>query len=348
MANQVTGTILIEPSIAGTLIHPGIRGSVLIEIFVSGTINSGQDVTGETVSAIPAIRGGLTRINDDFGWIDQVVGFGGGSASITLPAVKITSAGKANVIGDLSEAIPRINLSATGFVSILGDLAIAIPAIRLSASGLDSPTGSLSKSIPLITLTASGIAGIIGSLSQAIPSATLTASAWWLGGGSTSMALPAVRLTASARAAEIVTLSLNTKNFGLTKYTNYDYNSLCMFNGKLIGSKRTGIYELEGSDDDGTAIPWKIRTGKVDLKTSKLRYVWLSGTVSGDIKLIVETAEGERYEYDAEPVSESEDEIRVKVGKGLNSRYVIIELQNESDETITLDKMQIYGMRGER
>jgi hypothetical protein len=162
------------------------------------------------------------------------------------------------------------------------------------------------------------------------------------------MAIPSVRLTARARAADIVALSLNTKNFGLTKYTNYDYNSLCMFGGKLIGAKRTGIYELEGVDDDGTAIPWKLRTGKIDLKTAKLRHIWLSGIVSGDIKLIVETADGERYEYDAEPVSETEDEIRVKIGKGLSSRYVIIELQNESDQTITLDKMQIYGMRGER
>jgi hypothetical protein len=327
------------------LVTMGTPGKGASELYVDSLYADTNLAT--MTSAIPAIRGGLTRIND-FGWIDRVAGFGGGVAALTIPAVKLTSAGKANVIGNLAEAIPRIRLSATGYENPYGNLSVAIPAIRLSATGIDSPVGSLSRSIPAVILTASGIAGIIGNLSQAIPMVTLSASAWWTGGANLSMAIPSVRLTARARAADIVALSLNTKNFGLTKYTNYDYNSLCMFGGKLIGAKRTGIYELEGVDDDGTAIPWKLRTGKIDLKTAKLRHIWLSGIVSGDIKLIVETADGERYEYDAEPVSETEDEIRVKIGKGLSSRYVIIELQNESDQTITLDKMQIYGMRGER
>jgi predicted transglutaminase-like cysteine proteinase len=372
------------------LVTMGTPGEGASEIYAKSLYS--DTGIGVMVAAIPAIRGGLTHI-DAFGWIDQVVGFGGGSAALTIPTVKLVSTGKADVIGTFARSIPNIHLSATGHVNPFGNLAKAIPsvelsahawistregnlqepipairltasasyrtdktgtfdnaipAIRISSTGFISPTAALNQSIPMVRLTASGIAGIIGNLSQPIPSATLSASAWWLGGANLSMAIPSVRLTSHARAAEIVALALNTKNFGLTKYTNYDYNSLCMFNGKLIGTKRTGIYELEGADDDGTAIPWKLRTGKVDLKTSKLRHVWLSGTVSGDIKLIVETADGDRYEYDAEPVSESEDEIRVKVGKGLSSKYVIIELQNESDQTITLDKMQIYGMRGER
>ena len=141
---------------------------------------------------------------------------------------------------------------------------------------------------------------------------------------------------------------MNTKNMGLTKYTNFDYNSLCMFNGVVIGATRTGIYELTGTEDNEDMIPWKIRTGKLDLVTHKLRHVWLSGTITGDIKMIIETPDGERYEYDIEPVSETEDEIRVKIGKGLGSRYVNIEFQNESVETITLDKIQVYGMPGAR
>jgi hypothetical protein len=236
---------------------------------------------------------------------------------------------------------------ARSFEETVSSLDCTLPAITLSASGEIMPESSLSGSIPAIRLTAKCFADVYGNLDKSIGAITLEASSHETGENRVLVTIPAIMLTARMQgvASEIFALALNTKNFGLTKYTNYDYNSLCVFNGIVIGAKRGGIYSLSGSDDDGTAIPWKIRSGKIGLGDNKLRNVWLLGKLSGDLKLIVETAEGDRYEYDAEPVSDTEDAVRVKVGRGLDTQYVVIEFQNESDQTVTIDKIQGYGVK---
>lgn len=351
MAEDIAGTLSIPIfQVTGGLDpNPGIRGNFSIPAFTIPCLIRTDNVTGWlgpdqwAGSALPAVRGGILTESGLY-----VAGFGGGEAVLRLPVITLSASGLVSITGSLSERIPAIRLAATAIQSIIGDLSAQIPAIRLVASGYDNPLGTFAVAIPAIKLSATASADILGVLEKAIGAVKLSASAYWQGTNSATLTIPAVRLTGQARAATIVALCLNTKNFGLTKYTNYAYNSLCVFNGNLVGAKRTGIYELTGTNDDGTDIPWKIRTGKLDMGTSAMRFIWLSGTVSGDIKLIVETSDGTQYEYDAEPVSENEDEIRVKVGKGLRPKYATIELQNEADQTITLDKMQVYGMRGGR
>ena len=279
---------------------------------------------------------------------------GSGYADVSIPAITISASCGSDYRAELSQSIPAITISADALQETLGNLVANIPAITIIATGIVGTGGSLSLSIPAITLTASAFSGFIGSLDTSIGAISLASSAHWTGSNSAMLTIPAITLEARARAvaAEIIAMVLNTKNFGLTKYTNYDYNSLCVFDGKVIGAKSDGIYELSGTDDDGTAISWKLRTPKINFGQGKLWNVWLSGKLSGDIKMIVETADGEQYEYDAEPVSEFEDGVRIKVGKGINHRdpkhrdkYITIEFQNESDEQITIDKIQGYGMK---
>jgi len=273
---------------------------------------------------------------------------GGGYATLTLPSITISFTGQGVIVGNLSKSIGKIEVSAIGYQEGLGSLDSDIPAVTISATGTIHPTGTLEREIPAISLVATMSSDILGSLTKSVGAIILDGNCYWMGSNDGVLTIPAVSLVSSARAATIIALCLNTKNFGLTKYTSYDYNSLCIFNGKLIGTKRTGVYELEGTDDDGESISWKIRTPKLDMKTHKMRYAWLSGKASGDIKLVVETPDGTRYEYDAEPVAEDEDEMKIKVGKGIGGRYLILELMNEGDQTITLDKWQVYGMPGDR
>ena len=269
--------------------------------------------------------------------------YGGGEAVLEIPAVTLIGAGTNNYVASLSKYIPGITLSALALQEGIASLSSYIPAITLVSGGTLSPTGSLTRYIPAITLTTSTLEGFTASLEKSIGALTIDASAYWYGDNGSIMYIPSIELNARARGT-IKVLCMNTKNSGLTEYTSYAYNSLCMFNGKMIGAKRTGIYELEGTTDNEDTILWKIRLGKLDLQSHRLRHVWLSGIISDDIKMIVETPDGERYEYDVEPVSENEDEVRVKVGKGIASKYVNIELQNEEDSSITLDKIQVYGM----
>ena len=279
----------------------------------------------------------------------------GSRNAMSIPAPTLSASCHADYGGRVSKYIPAVTLSANSFQDGYCNLDKSLGAITLSASGEVLPSSTLSRSIPAIHLTAKCVGNIYGNLDQSIGAITISASSHETSDCRTTAILPAIVLSARIQeiAADIIALCLNTKNFGLTKYTSYDYNSLCVFNGKTIGAKRTGIYELSGNNDDGTSISWKLRSGKIDLGDSKLRSVRLSGKLSGDLKMIVETADGNRYEYDAEPVSETEDVIRVKVGKHLCSgkgfhdkyAYLAIEFQNESDQIVTVDKIEGYGVK---
>jgi len=335
MATEFAGLVWIRPEISGDLenAYRHISGSVSpMFTFSADLYNLSLDTRSTVDVEIPAIT---------------LVSNCGSRNEFTLPAITLSASCSADYGARLSKAIPAITLSANSFQEGYGYLDGVLPAIILSASGAGEPVSSLSRSIPAIRLTARCFGDMYGSLDKSIGAITLVASSHETGETRVLLTIPAIALTARMQgiAAEIFALALNTKNFGLTKYTDYNYNSLCVFNGKVIGAKSTGIYELAGTDDDGTAIPWKVRSGKIYLNKNKLRYVLLSGKLSGDIKMIVETAEGDRYEYDAEPVSENEDAVRIKIGKGLDSAYVTIEFQNESDQVVTIDKIQGYGMK---
>jgi hypothetical protein len=227
-----------------------------------------------------------------------------------------------------------------------------LPAITIYASGEGQPFSSMVKEIPGLRLKASCFSDSFSSLDTSIPPIGISAVCYELASTIALLTIPGITLSSEIRVSDIIALALNTKNFGLTKYTNYDYNSMCVFNGKVIGAKRTGIYELAGNDDDNIVIPWKVRTPKINMGKNKLRDIRISGKISGDILVIAETSEGDRYEYSGVPVSETEDVIKVKVGKGLcggkgvhdSYGYITLEIQNEGNELIVIDKIEGFGI----
>jgi hypothetical protein len=269
----------------------------------------------------------------------------GSRTQLSLPVVALYASGTTNIIGSFYGKLGAIKLTAHGIQNILGSLNAKIPAILLSASGRTGILGELHASIPAIKLSASGIIGIVGSLTKSIGAISLTALAHWTGTNGGTLVLPAIRLTASTLSTEWYAYALNVKNFGLTEYTNFDYNSLCVFNGKMLGAGTDGIHLLEGDTDNGTDIPWRIRTGKLRLGFDKLRYSRLFGEISGDVMLIIETAEGETYEYTFEPVTDGTSEARAKIGKGIRTKYFEAELYNQGRETIKLDMLQLTGKK---
>jgi hypothetical protein len=118
-----------------------------------------------------------------------------------------------------------------------------------------------------------------------------------------------------------------------------------MFNGKPVGAKADGIYELAGDTDNGENISWAFKTGKLDIDdklAKKVRYAWLSYRPSGDLTLIVDDGENE-YEYDVESYKDIDTGVRVKLGKGIRNKYLQLELQNKANETIFLDKLRLFA-----
>lgn len=270
---------------------------------------------------------------------------GGGYFNIVLPKATFAAQGSTNTISRINISLPRLQFAAHALQEGISYLNVTLPKLQFNATGFLSPIASLLANLPLLKFSAHGLTGVIGELNAVLPRVQFRANAYWQGTNTLNIVLPKIIFHARARSNDVLTLVINTKNFALTEYDNsYDYNSLLNFNGKLVGMKRDGIYELNGDTDNGDPIDWYFKTGKLDLEegqVKKARYVWLSYRPSGDLILVVDDGENE-YEYDVESYKQIDNAVRIKLGKGIRNRYIQLELRNVSDEKIFLDRLRLF------
>ena len=285
-----------------------------------------------------------------------------GIADMTLPAMEVSAVGGAII----KKTFPSITASISAHYDPIVQTDLSIPVLKLSSSAIVSPLGDVSSDLPILTINASAywisdidmdvtlpkwrlssvaLNGASGLLSEELPMFAMDATAYWIKRAEVNVTLPSL-WSEIVIGGEITGYCVNLDNFSFSKYTAYPYNSLASFNGKFIGFGGTGIYELSGESDDSKDIAWKLRTGQLDMLKNRLRYVWLSGKFIDPITLIVEDPSGNQYEYEGTPYSEAEDEIRVKVGKGINSRYLIIELSGLDHFDVSIDRIRVFGMPG--
>jgi hypothetical protein len=104
---------------------------------------------------------------------------------------------------------------------------------------------------------------------------------------------------------------LNTETLGVTRYAPFTYNALFSLNSVAYGMNETGIYKLEGDDDDGTAIDARLAWGDMNFGTSREKNVpraYLYLLQSGDmiLKTIV-SRQGKRDEVYYELKSRTTD-----------------------------------------
>lgn len=325
----------VIPKIVMVVALGGAQGSVVLPTIV-GT------ATGLTGYVASGMSPGMTIHK-----VKLTEAFSGATASVSLPAMRLQAYGQPVVSGRLSGRLSRVRLQALALQEIRASLASFLPKVRISASGFYSPSSSLLGSIPHFRISASGVSGYSGTLASCLKSFSLTASSYAMGSNGGTLVLPAIRISAKVLGTS-TGLSLNVKNMALTQYSDFNYNSLCVFKNNLIGFKSDGVYEITSDSENAQDIVWKIRTGKLDLQKNYLRYVWITGAMNDSIMMVVEDAEGNRYEYIGEPVSSAENEVRIKVGKGIKSRYVTIEFYNASENPITVDRIRVFGKPGLR
>ena len=272
-----------------------------------------------------------------------VVFEGGGEIPLRIPIFTAIIEGHVDPIAALSATLPRLTLDAVALTSGSGLLSKTLPALRIFSEASQDELSGLERALPMLLLSASATAGYVASLEKAYPGMTLSAQASWLAAATVSLELPPWKLTAFARGTSYG-LSLNPRNMAFSSYTPYNYSSLAYFNGKVIGLSRTELVEMSGSSDGSTEIPWKIRTGKIDLAHNHLRQVWVTGKFGSRFTVTIEDIEGNRYEYEAVPWSDDPNEVRIKLGKGLRSRYVILELGGVAEAEI--DQIKVFGVKG--
>jgi hypothetical protein len=92
---------------------------------------------------------------------------------------------------------------------------------------------------------------------------------------------------------------LNTPKFMPSMYSGFNFNSYCVFENRAFGANDTGIYELTGTTDAGSAIHDGVILSETDFgsrnqKRFRRAYLGISGSSP---VMVVETGEGERQVY---------------------------------------------------
>lgn len=157
-----------------------------------------------------------------------------------------------------------------------------------------------------------------------------------------------VTMTVDSGVYAATVVNMGTKQ--ASEYQNYPFNSFARVGGRYYGMTTDGIRLLEGEDDGGEQINWRLRLARTSLGSlnqKRMRSVYLGYAADGDLRLkaIVLNAqtnelEAHAYRLLAQPAS-SAREARIKIGQGLMSVYWGFELESISAAAFELDLLAL-------
>lgn len=147
---------------------------------------------------------------------------------------------------------------------------------------------------------------------------------------------------------QFTTWAINTRSGAVSEYSNYAFNSFARVGNKYLGASSNGLYELLGSNDDGTSIITQIKSGFAQWAGSrftmfKAAYLGIHG--SGNFTLKIVTADGKTYIYSV--AARDMRTTKVRIGKGIRTRYFSFELISTGQD-FDLDTIEFVPLVAER
>lgn len=144
---------------------------------------------------------------------------------------------------------------------------------------------------------------------------------------------------------------MNADTTGTSSYTNFPMESLFTYKGVPYGLTSTGLYRLEGEDDDGTNIDAVVATGDLDLGTmieKNATHAYLYLTQNGEVVLrTITSRQGTRtetYYQVLDRTTESDDDVsyrKVKLGMGVKGTWWRFELASVDGASFDLDGAEV-------
>lgn len=145
--------------------------------------------------------------------------------------------------------------------------------------------------------------------------------------------------------------AMNTEGvLPISHYPQFPFNSMFKVGDKYLATGDDGLFELTGDTDDGDPIIESFKTGKLDFGSPYLktvRDVYMGFTATGRVLLKVTTSqegvERERWyelKTDKGAVGKSQ-EGRVRLGKGVKSRYWQFEWVAIDGDNLSLDQVNM-------
>lgn len=138
---------------------------------------------------------------------------------------------------------------------------------------------------------------------------------------------------------------LNPENFAVSNYTNYNFNSMCNFNGMVLMANTNGLYQMEGNMDEASYITARVQTPAMQLGTSNKKQVpeiYLGVSNSKKVVLRVSVDGRSTVDYILNKSSTNLQTQTMSIGKGLIGRYWQFELITKDNTEFDLESIEFY------
>lgn len=143
------------------------------------------------------------------------------------------------------------------------------------------------------------------------------------------------------------TVRTNLQLNASTQYTNFDYNSICIFNGVVLVAGASGLFKACcGADDNGTDvdsyfIPHKTNFGTLNKKRE--RYIYLGYSCDGDMTVEITGDDNTTIgPYTITAVAaEGKQRRRVTIGNRLSAGYLKHKFSNDDGSDFKIDVIEV-------
>lgn len=135
---------------------------------------------------------------------------------------------------------------------------------------------------------------------------------------------------------------MNTKNFSVSNYDNYPFNSFAKIADHYYGANQNGLYRLDGTTDDGEDINANIIVGLTDLgdsRTNRLRSAHIGLRSDGDIVFRVISDDNTTSYFTLETSNEKLSRHKIPIGRTHSSTYWQFELTNKDGSDFELSEI---------
>lgn len=250
---------------------------------------------------------------------------------VTIPIIGVAGMADGVICMNASLTFPVLEVSSFSFVAISPDVA-GIGAITMPALAVDAArAGSGIVLLSMLTVSSTGVQGEIGTFANAL------------------FTLPFGFQVRAYNGSAPECVVMNTKNFAVTEYVNYGFNSMARFNGANLIADQNGIYEQDGTDTDGPdayKIKAHIKSGRIDIHKNvvqKLRNAWLNYQTDGDVQIVTRADKKETryYMLPYHSALNGINERRSKFERGIRNRYFDFKIQNIEGSQLEIDKLTI-------
>ena len=140
-------------------------------------------------------------------------------------------------------------------------------------------------------------------------------------------------------------ISTNLNNVATTQYSNYDFNSLCVFNGVALGANSDGIFSLDTADNDNSvdidAIVELPITDFGTINPKRFRRLYFGYESGGDlaVEVKVDEADTRRFLLEKTKTGQKERKRYVPMRHDQKGSYWSFRIENKDGCDFSIDKI---------